>query len=269
MFRYTALAVLICCGVAHSADPPASQPADQADTYEVYFRCVLRNKTDGALDDVHVWLPVPQDSDYQRIGAFQTELWGQPFAVERQEDRFGQPLVRITIARLEPNQTVEVGYSCDVLLRVPPKVQLDPARAGALEDVPADLRALYTTDLKDIYDLSSPEIRRVAGELLAKHPNPVARALAIHDFVAGRLKYVREGGWDAAPTVLERGSGSCSECSFLFCALCRIAARMERSSSSSSRTSMPSRRRLAARSGFTRESQLGTRRVLLPSLLKA
>jgi len=37
------------------------------------------------------------------------------------------------------------------------------------------------------------------------------------------MVYKRIGGWDVAPTVLQRGSGSCSEYAFVYIAMCRAA----------------------------------------------
>ncbi len=193
------------------------------ETYEVYYRHWLKNKTDRACEKVRVWMPIPQDSDYQQIQHFEIELWGRPLAVERTTDEFGQPLARITIDRLVPGEEIEVGFSCVAVLREPPRIKLDPTQAGALADIPADLCTMYTRDLKNTFDLNSLEIQRVATELTAAHVNPVERAIAIHDFVAARIRYSRGGGWDAAPVVLQRGDGSCSEFTFLLCALCRAS----------------------------------------------
>jgi transglutaminase-like putative cysteine protease len=200
---------------------PALAAGDGAETYEVYCRHWLRNKTDRPVEKIRVWLPIPQDSEYQQIQDFKVELWDQPLTSERTVDRFGQPLIRITIDRLGPGAEIEVGYSCVAALREPPRVHLDPGRAGALDDIPAGVREMYTDDVAGMYDLKSPEIQRWVAELSQAHPNLVERAIALHDFVAGRLKYSRGGGWDAAPVVLRRGNGSCSEFTFLLCALCR------------------------------------------------
>ena len=51
-------------------------------------------------------------------------------------------------------------------------------------------------------------------------PTPIAFTRpSIH--VASTLRYDAGGGWDSAPEVLERKSGSCSEFSYLFASLCR------------------------------------------------
>ncbi|MBL9141828.1 MAG: transglutaminase domain-containing protein, partial [Phycisphaerae bacterium] len=87
-------------------------------------------------------------------------------------------------------------------------------------DLSADARALYTRDA-NIFGLGTPDIARTATDLLKQHPDPAARARAIHDLVASTIRYQGGGGWDPAPQVLSRKSGSCSEFTYLFCALCR------------------------------------------------
>jgi hypothetical protein len=45
----------------------------------------------------------------------------------------------------------------------------------------------------------------------------------IHRWVGERLEYELVGGWNVAPAVVERGTGSCSEYTFVFIAMCRAA----------------------------------------------
>jgi len=48
-------------------------------------------------------------------------------------------------------------------------------------------------------------------------------ARKIFDYVRTHLEYKLEGGWNVAPVVLKRGTGSCSEYSISFIALARAA----------------------------------------------
>jgi transglutaminase-like putative cysteine protease len=122
---------------------------------------------------------------------------------------------------LQPGQEVEVGFSCEAVLHSVERVELHRDEVGTLSDIPPEVRSTYTADVKSIYDLNDPGIQRAARRFARQHPNLVERVLAIHDFVAGEFIYLRSGGWDTAPQVLRRKSGSCSEFTFLFCALCR------------------------------------------------
>ena len=98
----------------------------------------------------------------------------------------------------------------------------------------------YTRD-HNIFGLQTPIIRETAAKLLQDHPDPNERAVAIHRLVADTFKYQRGDGWDAAPVVLERKSGSCSEFTHVFCALCRATGIPTRMAGASI---VPAKRRL-------------------------
>ncbi|MBU0638269.1 MAG: hypothetical protein KKB50_05340 [Planctomycetes bacterium] len=191
--------------------------------YEIYYKHLLKNTTKEPLEHVRVYLPIPQTVPCQEVRNYQIELWGQDFATTEQRDEFGQPLVRITIPTIPALEQVEVGFSCDAVLRKVAPVELQPDNVGTLADIPAEIRATYTANVESIYNLTDPDIQELARGFKAQHANLLERMLAIHDFVAGEVTYARGGGWDAAPKVLRRKSGSCSEFTFLFCALCRAA----------------------------------------------
>ncbi|MEJ2054186.1 MAG: transglutaminase-like domain-containing protein, partial [Calditrichaceae bacterium] len=48
-------------------------------------------------------------------------------------------------------------------------------------------------------------------------------ARKIFDYIRNTLEYKLEGGWNVAPVVLQRGTGSCSEYTISFIALARAA----------------------------------------------
>ena len=196
--------------------------ADEHD-YEVYYEHRLTNKTDRPVEGVEINIPVPEDSPRQHVSGFTVELWDQPFKCETTQDEFGQPMARITVPQISPGQTIEVGYYCEVRLRSVPAIKLSRDKVGRLADIPLDIRATYTADVDYIYNLSDPVVVELAAGFVNQYPNLLDRVFAIHDYVASRTRYERTGGWDSAPVVLKRGTGSCSEFSFAFCALCRAA----------------------------------------------
>jgi transglutaminase-like putative cysteine protease len=199
----------------------AASPAEES--YEIYYQHRLENETDQPLTNVRVYIPIPQDSPHQAVRDFTIELWGQPFETVTRRDKFGQLIAQITIPAFPPGAEIEVGFSCEVELHPVERIELRREQAGTLSDIPPEISSTYTANVRSIYDLDDPAIQREAGRLAKLHPNLVDRVLAIHDFVAGGLVYQRGGGWDAAPKVLRRKNGSCSEFTFLFCALCRAA----------------------------------------------
>ncbi len=100
------------------------------------------------------------------------------------------------------------------------RYNVDAAEVGGLEEIPTQVASLYTAD-GPWYRIGDPLIAETAQRVAGEEGNPYLMALRIHDFVAEALSYDLDGGWDDAATVLERGSGSCSEFTFLFIALAR------------------------------------------------
>jgi len=209
----TAVGLLACA--ASSAPTQAAETVE----YEVFYHHVLRNKTERELTDVVVYLPVPASDDYQRIEGFRVERDG-PVHISNRTDAFGTRIKRVAVASIPPKGEAHVGFSCVVKLGPPVRIDLASRAQGTREEIPEEIRELYTRD-HPIFGLAAPELRELAVRLLEDHPDPARRASAIHDLVASRLRYAGGGGWDPAPEVLERGSGSCSEFCYLFCALCR------------------------------------------------
>ncbi len=97
-----------------------------------------------------------------------------------------------------------------------------PDRCGTLKDIPEDIRATYTADGSK-YQINDPYIAKLAKKLAGDETNPYKIARKMFDHVGQTLTYKLEGGWNTAPVVLQRGTGSCSEYSFCFIALCRAA----------------------------------------------
>ncbi len=207
---------------------PAAEPSHvERTTYEVVYHHLLRNKTDSELKDVVVYVPVPQSTPYQQVTDFAVERTAAVH-ISNRTDEFGNKIKRVAIASIPPKGEVEVGFSCVVSLgpaaRVDIKSPTTPTpnapAADPLATIPEDVRRTYTRD-HNIFGLATPAIKSAAADLLKAHPDPAQRAKAIHDWVASHVKYASGGGWDPAPEVLARKSGSCSEFTYLFCALCR------------------------------------------------
>jgi hypothetical protein len=91
-----------------------------------------------------------------------------------------------------------------------------------LDTIPSEVKARYLGD-SNKYQLQHPYLQKLVKDAVGDEKNPwwIARKLA--RAVGQRMNYEMIGGWEPAPVVLERGSGSCSEYSFAFIALCRIA----------------------------------------------
>jgi len=109
------------------------------------------------------------------------------------------------------------------------RYHLHPDSVGQLSDIPPDIISLYTLN-GEYYDKNHPEIQAAVREALGDETNFYWQVRNIHDYVISHIAYVNDETWDTAPAVLRRGTGSCSEYSFLFVSMCRAAgipARME------------------------------------------
>jgi transglutaminase-like putative cysteine protease len=97
-----------------------------------------------------------------------------------------------------------------------------PDRCGTLDDIPAEIRRRYTANGSK-YLTDDPYIQKTAKQIVGDETNPYTIARKVFDYVRTHLRYELAGGWNAAPVVLKRGTGSCSEYSFCFISLCRAA----------------------------------------------
>jgi hypothetical protein len=93
---------------------------------------------------------------------------------------------------------------------------------GGLDEIPADIRAAYTQNSTKLV-MEDPIIQKAVKEALGEETNPYWMARKINKYIQDHMYYELAGGWNVAPTVLARGSGSCSEYSFVMLAMCHAA----------------------------------------------
>jgi transglutaminase-like putative cysteine protease len=183
----------------------------------VEFRVNWTNLGPERVEGLHIYIGVPSNLPEQEILEFRWSREPDRYL----EDRYGQRLADFVFARLEPGETVTLGFTAlGKFWRI--VYAIEPERVGGLEAVPEEVRSLYTAD-GPYYRISDPLIAATARQVIDEERNPYLMALRIHDFVARSLSYELDGEWDDAATVLRRGSGSCSEFTFLFIALARAA----------------------------------------------
>ncbi len=186
-------------------------------SYHVSFIHEAKVFGKGSLRSLDVYVGVPENQPQQKILAVSyspanpptvKDKWSQHYAHFNYTDQPSESVLRTTMsvdARIS-----EITYF------------VFPDQCGKLSDIPSDIRKTYTAnDTK--YLIDDPYIQRTAKEVVGSEKNPYWIARKIFDFVRNKLDYLMVGGWNAAPVVLQRGTGSCSEYSFSFIALCRAA----------------------------------------------
>lgn len=204
------------CALDVAGTAPFSTEAPRRES--VTFTESHTNRGPGTIEDLDVFMAVPRDLPNQRLlkpPAF------DPKPAEFLLDPWGQSVARFRFDRLGPGEEARVTMSVEVELR---RVRwfLDPELAGTLDEVPEDLRARYLADAPKL-GLADPSIRAALRDIVGEERNAYRVARKICAAIQDRLRYELSGGWSAAPEVLRRGTGSCSEYTFVMLALCRAA----------------------------------------------
>jgi transglutaminase-like putative cysteine protease len=196
----------------------AGRNAQKSDEKALHIEYSLSFQVQGPdpLLTADVFLAIPQSRPNQKI-------LGKPrFVPEPDEiltDRWGQAVARFQRKDLAPGARFEPRIIVDAIL-YRTRFWVNPDDVGRLDDIPREIRERYLVDGRK-YRLFDPFIQKAAREAVGDEKNPYWMARRIYRYVMDHMTYSLEGGWDTAPEVLRRGSGSCSEYSFAFIALCR------------------------------------------------
>jgi len=178
----------------------------------------VRNYGPGVIKDLDVYLAIPENLNNQEIIG-QIEYFPQP--TDFLTDQWGQKVAHYKFQNLEATKFVSVGMKVKTkLYKV--KYLIFPEKVGELKDIPKSITEKYLVDDAK-YSLSDPFIKWSAQQAVGDETNPYWIARKIFNYVIDHLEYERVGGWNIAPTVLKRGTGSCSEYSFVYIALCRAS----------------------------------------------
>jgi sugar lactone lactonase YvrE len=184
---------------------------------DVTFTHDVINFGPGTVTDLNVYLALPKDRPTQEILAI--DYPKNPDG--KLTDRWGQEVAHFRKTGMKPQNR----FICKMHVRA--KIydvmyHLFPEKVGPLKNIPAEIRGRFLAD-EDKYRLMDPVIQKAVKEAVGTTDNPYWIARNIYDYLREKLFYKRTGGWDIAPTVLQRGSGSCSEYTFVYIAMCRAA----------------------------------------------
>jgi transglutaminase-like putative cysteine protease len=184
---------------------------------EVNFNHALTNQ--GPSNDVtaRIYLCVGQEDPHQKL--LETYLYSPP-GVSFTRDNWDQEFA-LLMGAIPAMQTLELGYRVKIETRDLNYFIL-PEAVKPLQSIPPDIRRRYLADGHKL-KLKAPYIKELVKKIVGDETNPFWIAFRIHKYLHLNMEYVRTGGWNAAPTVLKRGNGSCSEFTFSFIALARAA----------------------------------------------
>jgi len=183
--------------------------------FQLEFTHVVENSGTSTVARQDLYLLVPQSNVNQTM----LGITFDPQPTEFLTDDWGQKVAHYVITDMPGKSQLEVGWTgrvrlSDLSYSIDPAVVLDPA------DIPAGILATYTED-ETRYDIYSPVVQSAAAEAVADSSGLYEQVRDTYQYVIDHLEYSREGGWDDAATVLERGDGSCTEYVFALIALLR------------------------------------------------
>ncbi len=184
----------------------------------VEYYWALNNYGPGTITDLTLSVAVPVELPNQKLLSDPVFSRAPSRSVR---DRWDQPSAVFELGSVPAGTKAAVTYEVNTEVSAI-RYLIIPDSVGTLEDIPEDLRREYTAD-GSRYRINSPYIQDTAKRIVGDEKNPYWIARKIYDFIIDSLEYEMVGGWDVPEVVLKRGSGSCSEYTFSFVALCRAA----------------------------------------------
>lgn len=184
----------------------------------LHFTKEFRNYGPGAVETLDIYLPLPVERDNQELVGEIDFLDESPRILT---NMWGQKLAHFHYDSLEPLAVVKPGWKVKAKIYAA-EYFIYPEKVGRLEEIPEDVRRNYTKD-GDKYNIHDPFIQDLARKIAGDEKNPYWIARRVFDYLGEHLSYNLKpvGGWNPAPTVLRRGTASCSEYSYCMIALCR------------------------------------------------
>lgn len=171
--------------------------------------------SNGSVESLEIFFAVPKDRPGQRL-AGALEFTPLP---EMTTDRWDQRIAAFAFSDLAPGRSVEVSMRTRVETYAV-RYYIFPDRVGSR--IPEEIRRAYLADGVK-YDIDHPSIRTIVRDVVGDEQNPYWKARLLYQYLIEHMEYQLAGGWNTAPTVLERGNGSCSEYTFSLIALLRAA----------------------------------------------
>jgi len=178
----------------------------------------VRNYGPGGLLDLEIYMAVPSDRDNQKIIG---EITYSPQPTEFRNDRWGQKVAVWRYDKLASGQTAQPSMTTECELYAI-RYFVYPEDVGPLADIPKQISEKYLAD-DTKFGMSDEFMQNAVKKAVGDETNPYWMARKIYHHIMENMFYELVGGWNIAPTVLKRGSGSCSEYSFVFISLCRTA----------------------------------------------
>jgi len=185
---------------------------------KVDFLHQARNFGPDTLKTLDVYMAIPENlANQELLGTVEFV----PPVTDILTDKWGQKVAHFRFNDLGPDKFTDVRMTVSAKM-YETKFFVFPEKVGKLTDIPKEIRDRYLVD-DTKFDIGCTTIRQAVQEAVGIETNPYWIARRIQQYCVDKLEYERVGGWNVAPAVLERGTGSCSEYTFVYIAMCRAA----------------------------------------------
>jgi transglutaminase-like putative cysteine protease len=178
----------------------------------------ITNFGPGDVLEANIHIAIPKERPNQQFVA------APVFSPEKYEivtDNWGQQTATFRYINIRPGEQVSGQISTVADIR---QVQyfIYPEDVGTLNDIPEEIASKYLEN-NDKYQIEHPIIQAALEEAVGEEDNPYWVFRKIFNYLIDQMYYEMVGGWNTAPTVLDRGNGSCSEYTFVYISMCRAA----------------------------------------------
>lgn len=179
----------------------------------------FRNYGPGIVKNLDFYLAVPQDLNSQKLISDVIEFIPQP--KEFLIDEWGQTVAHYNFTDINAPEIIRASMKVKAEL-YKTRYYIFPERVGSLNRIPKKTKDKYLAD-GNKYRIQDSIIQNAVKQAVGDEKNPYWIARKVFKYIIEHLEYERARGWDAAPAILKRGTGSCSEYTFVFIAMCRAA----------------------------------------------
>lgn len=187
-------------------------------TLNMEFQYEIRNNGPSILRDAHVYFAMPGKEPTHRLKT-QPSFFLNPTRYVTDDE--GRRFAHFHVRNVAAGKSLTVGWKTLVEL-YDVRHYIFPHKIKSARQIPARIKRTYLKN-QNKYSINHPDIRKATKEAIGDEKNLYWQARRIYSYIHKRMHYELSGGWNTAPYLLKRGSGSCSEYSFLFIAMCRAA----------------------------------------------
>ncbi len=170
----------------------------------------------GKVVSLDVFYAIPSDRPNQKL---LSPLEFHPEPSELVKDSWGQKVAVFHLEHLKNAQSIDISMTAELETSAI-RYFIYPGEID--KEIPEEIKQKYLADDRK-FDIHHPYIQDIVSRVAGKETNPYWKARKLYQYLISNVEYELIGGWDTAVTVLKRGTGSCSEYSFCYIALCRAA----------------------------------------------